>query len=151
MQDAALEPTIRPLIDACERSARAYLDCARRCSRPELKSLLEIHANGCLDAAQSLVTLLAPAQAIGTSPMAGAGNLDDDRASGTVDELELLQRCEQAADDALDAYEAAVGTALPPSARSLVESQCEGARRTHDQIRALRDRAAADREAGRGE
>jgi uncharacterized protein (TIGR02284 family) len=154
MQHTELEHTIESLIEACERSAQTYLDCSRRCSRSELKSFLELNANGCLDAAQSLATLLDPESAVGAPPMAAAQQARDSTEAGTVsagpavagDELELLELCEQAADEALDAYEDAMALDLPTSARSLVTSQRDGARRTHDQIRALRDRAAADRD-----
>jgi hypothetical protein len=158
MQHTELERTLRALADTCHRSAQTYLDCSRRCRRVELKSFLALHANGCLDAAQSLVTLLDPDNAVGAPPMAavlqgreGAGQDGDAGAAEetaiTDDELDLLEECEQAADEALDAYDDAVALDLPASARSLVASQRDGALRTHDQIRALRDRAAADRDA----
>jgi uncharacterized protein (TIGR02284 family) len=135
--------TIRSLVDACHRSAGTYIDCARRMPRPELAKFLEIHANGCLDAAQSLASLI--------GEQTGPATVEKLRADGSGryadDELALLEVCEKAADEALDRYEEAVRASLPPTMLDLVASQREGAQRTHDQIRALRDRALADHEA----
>jgi hypothetical protein len=149
MNDDTSDGRIRMLVDACHRSARTYLDCARRSQRPELKNFLEIHANGCLDAAQSLAALLGERAGPATAERLAANEPSDEPSDGPAsdDELALLEICEQAADEALDRYDEALQAGLAASARSLVTSQHEGALRTHDQIRALRDRALADREA----
>jgi hypothetical protein len=147
MIDDANRQRIRLLIDACHRSARTYLRYSRRSPRPELGKFLEIHANGCLDAAQSLAALV--------GEQTGPATIDDlvdglgtEPGIDAIDEVELLEACEAAADEALDLYDDALRAGLSPSAHGLVASQHEGAQRTHDQIRALRDRALADREAG---
>lgn len=150
------ERILAGLIDVCEAGARGFERCAARVPRPELKRFFEIRANGCRDAAQTLAALIGGATAPapidrsaskdGAGPGAGWPVVPQDAPD---DELSVLEECEQGEDLALQRYEQALQAGLPEPARGVVVSQYEGARRNHDQVRALRDRALADREAGR--
>jgi uncharacterized protein (TIGR02284 family) len=159
------ERVVRELIGICAEGARGFRGCAARVAQPELQRFLEIRANGCADAAQSLASLLGDASiadnamAPASSGDAGAGTSTDGASrchgwpalppAGVADELFVLQACKQAEDHALTRYELALRAELPETIREVIASQCEGVRRSHAQVRALRDRAQADRASGR--
>jgi uncharacterized protein (TIGR02284 family) len=159
------ERVVRELMDICVEGARGFRGCAARVAQPELERFFEIRANGCADAAQSLASLLGDettannAMAPGSSGDAGVGTSTDAAQgrhgwpalppAGVADELSVLQVCEQAEDHALARYEFALRAGLPETIREVIASQCEGVRRSHAQVRALRDRAQVDRVSGR--
>jgi uncharacterized protein (TIGR02284 family) len=149
MSDERSEAIIQGLLDVCEDGERQFRACAQRVARAELKRFFEIRAGGCADAAQTLAALVGERRGTGDPP--GDGARSGWVASGRSgdDEFVVLQQCEQAADFALDRYQDAMQADLPEPAKAAVASQYEGVLRTHDQIRALRDRAQADRDAAR--
>jgi hypothetical protein len=179
MSPDACDSIVRGLIRVCEDGATGFQTCAARARSDELRRLFEIRANGCRDAAQTLAALLAarPASAAGgaadadpaadptadpaADPAAAAdagphGKGSGERSGWRVpdsagdDDLAVLDACEEAEDHALSRYEAARQSDLPDEVRGVVRSQHEATLRSHDQVRALRDRARADRRSGRG-
>ncbi|MFZ2386242.1 MAG: PA2169 family four-helix-bundle protein, partial [Polaromonas sp.] len=51
----------------------------------------------------------------------------------------MLDECERGEDAAVARYRKALKQNLPSSIRTVLERQAQGARRNHDQVRALRD------------
>jgi uncharacterized protein (TIGR02284 family) len=64
-------------------------------------------------------------------------------ALSTQDDKAVLEECERGEDAAVARYRAALKATLPFEVRALIERQAQGARRNHDEVRALRDRFAA--------
>ena len=62
--------------------------------------------------------------------------------SGYSDQ-QMLNECERGEDAAMDRYRAALKEPLPADVMSVVQTQYEGVKRNHDQIRTLRNQAAA--------
>ena len=57
----------------------------------------------------------------------------------------MLDECERGEDTALARYRKALKQPLPSNVRQLVEYQCNGVQRNHDQIKALRDQEEAQK------
>jgi uncharacterized protein (TIGR02284 family) len=57
----------------------------------------------------------------------------------TFDDLAVLEECERGEDVALRSYRDALEQDLPAPIRNLVQSQYEGAKRNHNDIRRMRD------------
>ena len=51
----------------------------------------------------------------------------------------MLEECERGEDAAVARYRKALNAALPADVRALLERQAQGAKRNHDEVRALRD------------
>ena len=59
------------------------------------------------------------------------------------DDKIVLEECERGEDAAVARYQKALEHALPPDVQALVQRQAEGARRNHNEVKALRDRYSA--------
>jgi uncharacterized protein (TIGR02284 family) len=135
---------LNTLIETCKDGEYGFRQCAEHVEAHELRQLLARRADDCQGAA---ATLQAEVQRLGGSPEAGGS------ASGalhrgwvavrallsTYDDVALLEECERGEDAALARYRAVLRQPLPESVRMLVEHQCDGVQRNHDQVRALRD------------
>jgi uncharacterized protein (TIGR02284 family) len=110
--------------------------------------LFERRSHGCREAAdqlQSIVARLGGAPDDGGSAsgalhrgwvnLRGTLALDDDKA--------MLEECERGEDLAVARYRRALEEDLPPEIAGIVRRQFEGARRNHDEIKALRERVQA--------
>jgi uncharacterized protein (TIGR02284 family) len=152
--DIRSEQVVHDLIDVCEDGEQGFRRCAERVQRPELKQLFESRARECRDAADALAQLVGerasrPGEGGSVAGALHRGWVAVKDAVAADDELAVLQECERGEDHALHRYQEAMQAPLPPTVREVVASQYEGVRRNHDQVRALRDRARAERQ-GRG-
>lgn len=121
---------------------------AEHAQGPTLKALLERRAAQCRQAAEELTQHI---QRLGGSPHKGgtaSGALHRGWVAvrGTLagySDQAMLEECERGEDAALARYRKALKQPLPSDVRQLVEAQCEGVQRNHDQIRTLRDQGRA--------
>ncbi len=58
-------------------------------------------------------------------------------------DLAMLEECERGEDAALETYREALKTRMPADIQALVETQYQGAKRNHDEVRKLRDQLEA--------
>jgi uncharacterized protein (TIGR02284 family) len=136
--------TLNDLIENCKDGEYGFRTCAEHAKSANLKSVFTQRAGQCRAAAEELQTLVtrfggtpdtsgtvAGAAHRGWIAVRGAVALDDDQA--------MLNECERGEDIAINRYRKALEEDLPPEVEQVVRRQSEGARRNHDQIKALRD------------
>ncbi|HVE88107.1 MAG TPA: PA2169 family four-helix-bundle protein [Burkholderiaceae bacterium] len=136
--------TLNDLIENCKDGEYGFRTCAEHAKSSNLKSVFTERAAGCRAGAEELQTLVARfggkpdttgtvsgAMHRGWVAVRGAVALDDDQA--------MLNECERGEDIAINRYRKALEQDLPADVEQVVRRQYEGARRNHDQIKALRD------------
>ena len=136
--------TLNDLIENCKDGEYGFRTCSEHAKASNLKSAFTQRATQCRAAAEELQTLVtrfggtpdttgtvAGAVHRGWLAVRGAVALDDDQA--------MLNECERGEDIAINRYRKALEEDLPPDVEQAVRRQYEGARRNHDQIKALRD------------
>ncbi len=136
--------TLNDLIENCKDGEYGFRTCAEHAESANLKSVFAQRAAECSSAAQELQALVtrfggkpdtggsaAGAAHRGWIAVRGAVALDDDQA--------MLNECERGEDIAINRYRKALEEDLPADVEQIVRAQYEGARRNHDQIKALRD------------
>ncbi len=136
--------TLNDLIENCKDGEYGFRTCAEHAKSANLKSVFTQRATGCRSAAEELQALVvrfggkpdttgtvSGAVHRGWLAVRGAIALDDDQA--------MLNECERGEDIAINRYRKALEEDLPAEVEQIVRNQYEGARRNHDQIKALRD------------
>ena len=136
--------TLNDLIENCKDGEYGFRTCAEHAKSANLKSVFSQRAGECAQAAQELQQLVtrfggkpdtggsaSGAMHRGWVAVRGAMAFDDDQA--------MLNECERGEDIALNRYRKALEEDLPAEVEQVVRRQYEGARRNHDQIKALRD------------
>jgi uncharacterized protein (TIGR02284 family) len=140
--------TLNNLVEISKDGEYGFRTSADYAKSPDLKQLFVRRAEECCQGAAELQALVLKlggdpedsGTAMGAAHrgwVAVKGNL-----AGYTD-LALLEETERGEDTALEGYRDALDSGLPPDVRSVVERQCEGVKRNHAQIRALRDQARA--------
>lgn len=146
MDNQDIIDTLNKLIENCKDGEYGFQACAEHVHSTELRQTFATRAAECRQSAGELQTLVRTL---------GGKAEDDGTAAGAVhrgwvsvkgklagfSDVAMLEECERGEDAALGRYRKALEKDLPADVRSLVQRQCDGAQRTHDQIRALRDQA----------
>ena len=139
---------LNTLIETCNDGELGFRHVAEHAASPQLKTLFAARAAECR---QSCADLRAQVIQLGGDPETG-GSTSGALHRGWVallgsvagySDKSLLESCEKAEDSALERYRDALDQALPDSARLLIETQFEGVKRNHAQVRSLRDQARA--------
>jgi len=136
--------TLNDLIENCKDGEYGFRTCAEQAKSADLKGVFTQRAGDCQQAAQelqSLVTRFGGTPDTGGS-VSGAAHRGWVAVRGAValnDDLAMLNECERGEDIALNRYRKALEEDLPADVEQVVRRQYEGARRNHDQIKALRD------------
>lgn len=139
---------LNDLIETCKDGEKGFRECAEGIKSPQLKSTFSQRALGCAEAARELQEMV---RSLGGEPETSssiAGNLHrrwvdlKSMITGKSDEA-ILNECERGEDVALKAYREALQKDLPANVRLLVEKQCQGVQRNHDEVKALRNLARA--------
>jgi len=136
--------TLNDLIENCKDGEYGFRTCAEHAKSPNLKSVFAQRATDCRSAAEELQSLVSR---FGGKPdtsgsVSGAMHRGWVAARGAValnDDQAMLNECERGEDIALNRYRKALEEDLPADVEQVVRRQYEGARRNHDQIKALRD------------
>lgn len=136
--------TLNDLIENCKDGEYGFRTCAEQAKSADLKSTFTQRAGECRQAAQELQTLVTsfggtPDTGGSASGAAHRGWLAVRGAVALNDDQAMLNECERGEDIALNRYRKALEQDLPPEVEQVVRRQYEGARRNHDQIKALRD------------
>ena len=146
MDNQDLINTLNKLVETCKDGEYGFQSCAEHVESLSLRQTFAQRANECRQAGSELQMMV---KAIGGKAEDGG------TASGAVhrgwvavkgalsgySDLAMLEECERGEDAALGRYRKAMEKDLPVDVRALVKRHLDGAQRTHDQIRALRDRA----------
>lgn len=140
--------SLNELIETSKDGEYGFRTSAEQLQDPQIRQLFLARAEECRQAASQLQALVhelgGDAEDGGTA--AGAvhrGWVAVKSKLSSYSDREILEDTESAEDRAVARYRAALKKDLPPDILTVVQLQAEGARRNHDQVRALRDRARA--------
>ena len=136
--------TLNDLIENCKDGEYGFRTCAEHATSSDLKSVFSQRASECQQGAQELQALVTrfggtPDTSGSASGAAHRGWVAVRAAVSTDDDQAMLNECERGEDIALNRYRKALDQDLPAEVEQVVRRQYDGARRNHDQIKALRD------------
>jgi uncharacterized protein (TIGR02284 family) len=137
---------LNDLIETCKDGEYGFRASAEQAKSESLRQALNARAVECQHAADQLqrhvVDLGGKPEASGSAAGAMHRGWVAVRAKlSTYDDLAVLEEVERGEDVALKSYREALDHELPQPVRALVESQYEGVKRNHDQMRRMRDQA----------
>jgi uncharacterized protein (TIGR02284 family) len=139
---------LNKLIETCKDGEYGFRSCAEHVKSPDLKSIFLERAADCQRGASQLQGLVANLGGKPDTSSSATGTLHRGWVSvvgvlsGYSDKA-MLDECERGEDAALERYREALKQPLPPEIMSVVQTQYEGVKRNHDQIRTLRNQVAA--------
>ena len=144
LDDDEVVDTLNGLLEACRDGEYGYRECAEHTKAQDIKMVLLRHADECRAAGVELQTLIVQmgGDADEGGSMSGALHRGWVSVRGTLmghSDLAMLEECERGEDAAVARYRKALKQELPMSVKGVVERQAQGAQRSHDQIKALRD------------
>jgi uncharacterized protein (TIGR02284 family) len=143
-QEASLA-VLQRLIDNSLAGERGFRATAQHAKSDDLRALLKRRAEECRVAVQELQAHASRLDSRWVDCTSRASNeksawLQADADLSAWSDLTLIEACERGEDTLLDGYAQASTEALEPSIKQVLEMQRLSTRRSHDQIRAMRDR-----------
>lgn len=139
---------LNEVIENCKDGEKGFKECAEHAESPSLKALFTERALECRTAAAELqnIVISQGGEPEDSGTAAGAlhrGWVTIKAALSIHDDKAVLEECERGEDRALARYDSVLKEDLPAELRLVLERQRAGAKRNHDHIRELRDRARA--------
>lgn len=139
---------LNDLVETSKDGEKGFRTAAEDTKNAELKSIFMQRADDCAKGAAELQQLVSrmggkPEQGGSVAGAMHRGWVDVKSAVTKRDDLAVLEECERGEDVAKAKYRKALEEPLPDDIRMVVQRQCDGAIRNHDQIRDLRDRYRA--------
>ena len=136
------------LIETCKDGEYGFRSCAEHCKSADLKTVFMRRSEDCAKGARELQALVSRlgGKPESDSSTTGAMHRGWVAVVGTLtgySDEQMLNECERGEDAALDRYRDALKQPLPSDVMSVVQSQYEGVKRNHDQIRTLRNQVRA--------
>lgn len=140
--------TLEDLLEVCRDGEYGFTACAEQVKRPDLKNILLQRAQDCRRGAQELQQCMARygGDVNEGGSVLGAlhrGWVSVKASLSSYDDKAVMEEAERGEDNALARYRRALKKPLPADVAALVQRQCEGVQRNHDQVRNLRDQLAA--------
>lgn len=146
--NSTLIDTLNDLITTSRDGEFGFRASAEHAKDETLRALLSRRADSCAAAAEQLQQQVIH---LGGEPDTGGS------ATGAIHrgwvavrakltgytDLAMLEECERGEDAALETYREALKTRMPADIQALVETQYQGAKRNHDEVRKLRDQLEA--------
>jgi uncharacterized protein (TIGR02284 family) len=137
--------TLNSLIETCKDGEQGFRTAAEGLNDSQIKAKFATYSR---ERAQFSSELQAEVRRLGGDPeqsgsMSGSlhrGWLDLKSALTGKDDHAILVEAERGEDVAKGAYEAALQSELPPSARAIVQQQAASVIQAHNDVRSLRDR-----------
>jgi len=139
---------LNKLIETCKDGEYGFRSCAEHVKSTDLKTIFLNRADGCQKAASELQSLVVRFGGKPDTSSSATGTLHRGWVSvvrtltGYSDQA-ILDECERGEDAALERYRDALKAELPSDVMSVVQTQYEGVKRNHDQIRTLRNQVRA--------
>lgn len=138
--------TLNDLIENCKDGEFGFKSTAEHVRTHSLKQVFLARAEDCRTAAQQLQDIVTRmgGDSADSGTLVGAAHRGWVAVKGTLagySDLKMLEEAERGEDAAVERYREALEQDLPPDVRSLVQTQYEGVKRNHLQIRELRDQA----------
>lgn len=140
--------TLNDLIETSKDGEYGFRACAENATDPALRQTFEQRAEACRQAAAELQALVVRlgGHAEDSGSAVGAMHRGWVAVKGTLagyTDKAVLEEAERGEDSALERYRKALEEPLPEDVRQVLERQCEGVKRNHQQVRTLRDQARA--------
>ncbi len=136
--------TLSELQGICQDCEHGFRSSAEAVQAEDVRALLKRRAEECKASAEELSAHIARLGGLtGDSPRPGGSRHGWVTAGGVLPshaDLTLLQECERGEDEALERYADALEKPLEPAAKEVIDNQRMSTKRSHDQIRAMRDR-----------
>ena len=148
MTDTDVIDVLNDLIETCKDGEYGFKSCAEHVKSADLKSVFLRRSEDCAKGARELQALVARLGGKAETGSSASGTMHRGwvavvgTLSGYSDE-QMLNECERGEDVAMDRYRAALKEPLPADVMSVVQTQYEGVKRNHDQIRTLRNQVRA--------
>ena len=148
MERSELISTLNDLIETCKDGEEGFLACSEGIKDPILKASFTERSLNCGEAADELQELVSSLGGDPETQSSLAGTLhrrwvDIKSAITGQDEEAVLNECERGEDVAVRSYKNALEKNLPEYVRIIVERQFAGVRANHDEVKLMRDSAAA--------
>ena len=148
MANETVISTLNTLIETCKDGQNGFQDAAENVERSDLKSLFfECSQQRAQFAGelQSLVRELGgdPEQSGSVAAAVHRRWIDVKSLITGKDESAVLSECERGEDLAVNTYKTALNEELPSNVSSIVQTQYNTVKATHDRIKSLRDSANA--------
>ncbi|WP_236589868.1 ferritin-like domain-containing protein [Ramlibacter aurantiacus] len=139
---------VKELVETCKDGEYGFQQCADRTDRAILKTVFMQRAEECRRGASELEQQLRQMGAdadVGGSAMGSVhrGWVSVRTAMSSHDDKVVLEEAERGEDNALARYRKALQKPMPAHLRQVIQHQCDGVQRNHDQIKRLRDEARA--------
>lgn len=138
--------TLNDLIETSKDGQYGFSTSAENAKGPQLKQSFIERAEACQQAASELQRMVVQYGGDAEEGGSATGALHRGwvavrSALASYTDLALLEEAERGEDVALASYRKALEKELPVDVRSIVETQLQGVKRNHDQIRSLRNQA----------
>ncbi|HUR89776.1 MAG TPA: PA2169 family four-helix-bundle protein [Ramlibacter sp.] len=135
---------LQDLVECSLDGEYGFRACAEQCKRQDLKAMFLQRADDCRRGAQELNEQIRASGGRVEEHGSTAGALHRGwvavkSALSTYDDKAVLEEAERGEDNAKARYAKALQKPMPPHLKLIVESQMEGVRRNHDQVKMLRD------------
>ncbi|TFZ00020.1 PA2169 family four-helix-bundle protein [Ramlibacter rhizophilus] len=139
---------LKDLIETCKDGEYGFQQCADHAKREDLRSMFRERAEDCRRGATQLqdhIRRLGGEVPDGGSMLGSVhrGWVATKAAMTSYDDKAMLEEAERGEDNALARYRKALQKPLPEPVRELVQRQCDGVQRNHDQVKRLRDQLRA--------
>ncbi len=146
-QNNALD-VVEKLIETCKDGENGYRDAAEHVKRADLKTFFPTKS---LERAKFAGELQAELPRLGEHGKKDSGSVTaalhrawiDTKASLGGGDKTILESVERGEDSAKEAYQEAINSSLPGNVAEIVRRQAASVKNAHDQIRGMRDAAAA--------
>lgn len=140
--------TLNELVETSKDGEKGFRAAAEDTKNAELRTVFLSRAGDCATAAADLQQLVAgrggkPEEGGTVAGAVHRGWVNLKAAVSSRTDVAILEECERGEDVAKARYRKALEETLPEDIRAVVQRQCDGAMRNHDQIRDLRDRYRA--------
>ena len=139
---------LNDLVETSKDGEQGFRKAAEDTRDAKLKSIFMQRAGDCGKGAAELQQIVSrlgekPEQSGSVAGAMHRGWVDLKAAVTNRDDLAILEECERGEDVAKAKYRKALEEPLPDDIRMVVQRQCDGAMKNHDQIRDLRDQYRA--------
>lgn len=137
--------TLNDLLESCRDGEYGFRASAEQAKSQDIKTVLLKHSSECAEAARELEQEVLrrggkPAEGGTAAGALHRGWVAVRTALTSYDDKAVLEECERGEDTALSRYRKALkNESLPADVRTLIDRQMQGAKRNHDQVKALRD------------
>jgi uncharacterized protein (TIGR02284 family) len=139
-----IRDALEDLLEVCKDGEYGFQSCAEQAERADLKSFLSRRVEDCRRGAEEIRRHLAAYGGDTDEGGSAMGALHRGWVSikatlSTYDDKAVMEEAERGEDNALARYRKVLQKSLPQDIRQMVQKQCDGVQRNHDEVKRLRD------------